>query len=1039
MKIFKPFLLFFLFLATVLPAQDNIWPGDVNNNGVVNAADLLFLGPNYNAVGPARKAVSIAWQSEALGTSWPQTSAVAGLDLAYVDCNGDGTVNAADVDAIVANFGNRHFDGTGNVDEVPEGVPGISPSFGTPEVVTVFPNSGEVVIPVSLGDSAIAVENLRGLSFIVKLDKEAFNVPSASFEFDAAGWLPTSEDEAISFAIPVPTGRSGPGDLAVAYTKIDNSASSGSGLIGNITVQTGFILEGDVPDLRIIIDSIILLDNASTPIPVLGTEIILETAGFIDSVNVAQSICQGESFAFNNLMISDAGTYRDTLDNQYGGDSIVILELAIEAPIEMMRSESICQGDAYLFNNKNLTAAGLYRDTVVGANGCDQYVVLDLTIEAPVETMRSESICQGDAYLFNNQNLTAAGLYRDTIVGANGCAQYMVLDLAVEDTLQTVLERSICQGDVFLFNEQNLTTAGEYRDTLVGINGCNLYAILKLTVEDTLQSVLNRSICAGESFLFNEQNITASGSYRDTLMGANGCNQYVVLNLAVEDTLQTVLNRSICAGDNFLFNQINLTTPGSYRDTLVAANGCDQYVVLNLSVEAPIQSTVTASICDSEVYAFGSQQLTTGGQYERTLTAANGCDSLIVLDLAILPTLTTALNGTICNGSSFDFMGQTLTEAGDYSATLTGANGCDSVVNIALVVIQSPETTINQTICQSSSFAFGGQDLVNAGVYMDTLATSLGCDSFVVLNLAVSDRYETELNKTICEGESMNFNGRNLEATGAYQDTFVAINGCDSIVTLNLAVATKGFSQIQAEICQGGSRNFGGQVLTEAGVYMETLSTSNGCDSLVELTLSVAPIFESVTEQTICQGDTVNFYNFILTTTNSYMVILQTDEGCDSMVIMNLQVLEGIETNIDSMICPGESMSFGGALLTEAGTYNEALMSSTGCDSSVVLNLTIGTPGVGDCMSVGIEEELLESIEIYPNPVNQNLFVASPTLKMTHLRLVNLTGQVVSQQVFDTHNTTNQAKIGMQDLMPGVYWVLVQTELGLRQEKIVKF
>ncbi len=988
MKIFKPFLLFFLFLATVLPAQDNIWPGDVNNNGVVNAADLLFLGPNYNAIGPARKAVSIAWQSEVLSIAWPQTSAVPGLDLAFVDCNGDGRVDEADVDAIKENFGRTHNTGTGKVDEVPEGVPGISPSFKIPEGITIFPNSKEIVIPFSLGDSSIAVENLRGLSFVVKLDEEGFNVQTASFEFDSTGWLPVSKEESISFDKIIPTGRSGPGDLAVAYTKINNSPSSGSGFIGNLTIQTGFVIEDDLPDFRITIDSIILLDNSSTLIPVFGTEIILETDGFIDSTNVAQNICQGESFAFNNLMIADAGTYRDTLANQYGGDSIIIL---------------------------------------------------DLVVDTPSETMRSERICQGDAFLFNNQNLIAAGLYRDTIVGANGCDQYVVLDLAVEDTLQTILERSICQGDVFLFNEQNLMTSGNYRDTLVGANGCNQYVVLKLVVEDTLQSVLDRSICAGDSFLFNEQNITASGSYRDTLMGANGCDQFVVLNLTVEDTLQTVLNRSICAGDNFLFNQINLTTPGSYRDTLVGANGCHQFVVLNLSVDESIASNIASVICEGESYAFGSEELSATGRYERTLTAANGCDSLIVLDLAVLPTLTTALNGTICNGGSLDFMGQTLTEAGDYSATLTGANGCDSVVNISLAVIQSPETTINQTICQSSSFAFGGRDLVDAGVYMDTLATTLGCDSFVVLNLAVSDRYETELNKTICEGESMNFDGRNLETTGAYQDTFVAINGCDSIVTLNLDIATKGFSQIQAEICQGGSMNFGGQSLTEAGVYMETLSTSKGCDSLVELTLSVLPIFESVSEQTICKGDTVNFYNFILTTTNSYMVILQTEEGCDSMVIMNLQVLEGVETNIDAMICPGESRSFGGALLTEAGTYNETMTSSTGCDSTVVLNLTIGTPGEGDCMSVGIEEELLESIEIYPNPVNQNLFITSPTVKMTHIRLVNLTGQVLSQQAFDKTNATNQAKIAMQDLMPGIYWVLIQTEYGLRQEKVIKF
>ncbi len=513
----------------------------------------------------------------------------------------------------------------------------------------------------------------------------------------------------------------------------------------------------------------------------------------------------------------------------------------------------------------------------------------------------------------------------------------------------------------------------------------------------------------------------------------------MVLNLEVEDTLLSILDRTICEGDAFLFNDQDLSIAGTYRDTLIGANGCDQFLVLNLTIDESIQSNISATICESEVYTFGDQTLSVAGQYERMLTATNGCDSLITLDLAILPTLTTELSATICDGSSLEFMGLTLSESGIYSATLTGGNGCDSVLNMSLTVVQSPETTINQTICESSSFAFGGQDLISAGVYIDTLATSLGCDSFVVLNLAVSDRYETELNQTICEGERMSFNGRDVEVTGTYEEAFIAVNGCDSIVTLNLEVAPKGFSQSQVEICQGGSMTFAGQELTEAGIYSEMLSTTNGCDSLVELTLSILPIFESTSEQTICEGDTVNFHNFVLTESNSYMVILQTEEGCDSMVVLNLQVLDGVETTIEAMICPGESMDFGGALLTEEGVYTTSLTSSTGCDSTVVLNLTVGTAGVGNCISVSIEEELLETIEIYPNPVSQNLFINSPDVKMSQIRLLNLTGQTLSQQSFDKNNATNQANIAMQDIAPGIYWVLIQTELGLRQEKIVKF
>ena len=133
--------------------------------------------------------------------------------------------------------------------------------------------------------------------------------------------------------------------------------------------------------------------------------------------------------------------------------------------------------------------------------------------------------------------------------------------------------------------------------------------------------------------------------------------------------------------------------------------------------------------------------------------------------------------------------------------------------------------------------------------------------------------------------------------------------------------------------------------ISGVGFTSDTLQTVSGCDSLIELSLKVNAPLESVVEQTICAGDTIKFYNFVLTTTNTYMVMLQTDEGCDSMVIMNLQVLEGLETTIDTTICPEDSLSFGELTLSETGTYTQMMVTTAGCDSLVTLNLAIGTAG----------------------------------------------------------------------------------------------
>ena len=938
MNIFKPFLLFLLVATTSLSAQDKVWPGDVNNNGIVNEADLLFLGLGFGESGFARKTPSAVWEQQDSPLPWA-TSAVPGLNSFLADCNGDGTIDSNDVEVIKANFGRTHNDVVFMPDEIPLAIAGTDPAFSVSEDANldISPNTSSITIPINLGNDTLAVESLLGISFKIKVNGQAFDASATTFELNGNGWLPSDNSALVrseDLTSDVPTN---PEEYIVAYTKTDRQPSSGNGLIGEITLTPGFVVIADLPDFKITIDSIILIDDTRNKTPVLGTEIILNPVGFLDSTAVDTVICQGQSIVFNDSTLTTAGTYRDTLVNSVGGDSIIILDVAVLPTSELTINDTICQGDTYLFAGDTLSVVGTYIEFSLAANGCDSVTILHLEMR---------------------------------------------------DTSQTVLDRNICQGDSFEFNGQALTIAGTYRDTLIAGNGCNQYVVLNLTVDDTLQTVIDRNICQGESFDFNDQTLTVTGTYRDTLVAGNGCNQYVVLNLTVDDTTQTVIDRTICQGDLFAFNGQNLGATGTYRDTVEGVNGCNQYVVLNLTVEDRFQTMLTETICQGEAYLFADVARVASGVYEQVLQAKNGCDSVITLNLTV--------NDTI-------------------------------------------ETIINQTICENSIYDFNGQGLTEAGIYRDTQATINGCDSTIVLNLKVSDRYETERNEMICTGDSITFNNQTIGTTGVYQENFVASNGCDSIITLNLMVNPVGFTAISEEICYGGIRSFNGQDLTAAGTYLDTLSTINGCDSIVELTLTVAPILESSSEQTICAGDTIEFYTFVLTETNSYTAVLKTTEGCDSMVILNLQVLETIETTIDTMLCPQDSFLFGTQMLKEAGVYTQNLMSISGCDSIVTLNLTMGVAGEGECMSVGIEEEFLQSIEIYPNPVRQSLFINAPTVQLNHIRLINLTGQVLFEQAFNKGNSPNQQEVNMQDFVPGVYWVLIQTEYGLRQEKVVKF
>ena len=89
---------------------------------------------------------------------------------------------------------------------------------------------------------------------------------------------------------------------------------------------------------------------------------------------------------------------------------------------------------------------------------------------------------------------------------------------------------------------------------------------------------------------------------------------------------------------------------------------------------------LSATICAGEEYAFGEKQLTEEGIYRDTLTAVNGCDSIVELTLVVNPTIDIEKKDTISAGESYDFYGEILTETGDYYHYIPMGNKCNRVV-----------------------------------------------------------------------------------------------------------------------------------------------------------------------------------------------------------------------------------------------------------------------------------------------------------------------------------------------------------------------
>ena len=512
----------------------------------------------------------------------------------------------------------------------------------------------------------------------------------------------------------------------------------------------------------------------------------------------------------------------------------------IQQPVNQgFAQQTICQGEQVAVAGQTFSQTGIYEIPLTASNGCDSLLSLDLTVLPTSSTSLEAEICEGETLHFGNQALTASGTYSQQLTNSVGCDSLVSLQLIVHPKKTMDVAVAICEGDAYFFAGQMQTVAGDYLEHLQTSFGCDSTTVLHLKVLPKKQVNLAVEICNGTTYPFGNQQLSTSGTYQQALQTWTGCDSLVTLVLDILPEKFTPLEAEICQGDSYQFGSQNLHSAGVYHQNLTSYTGCDSMVELNLIVKPALHSEVSANICSGEAYLFDNQQLTASGEYLFQLTSSSGCDSLVTVELTVLPSLTTVLNAQICEDETYQFGGQLLTTAGHFEHLLAAKNGCDSLVSLDLVVLPKAKTSLTAQICQGEIFAFGNEQLTAPGQFFQHLLTWQGCDSLVELDLSVLPIFTTDLMAETCEGEL--FQGIFFLSDTLLIDTLQASIGCDSIVRTHLTVRSIVQDTIFDFRCWG--EEFAGKPVYTDTTMVLAGQTSHGCDSFTVCMIEVGAKF----------------------------------------------------------------------------------------------------------------------------------------------------------------------------------------------------
>jgi len=281
--------------------------------------------------------------------------------------------------------------------------------------------------------------------------------------------------------------------------------------------------------------------------------------------------------------------------------------------------------------------------------------------------------------------------------------------------------------------------------TLTNAAGCDSVVTLNLTIGNSSTETDVQTACDSYEWIdgvtYTESNNTATY----TLTNAAGCDSVVTLNLTIGNSSTGTDVQTACDSYEWIDGLTYTESNNTATYTLANAAGCDSVVTLNLTIGNSSTGTDVQTACDSYEWIDGVTYTESNNTATFTLVNAAGCDSVVTLDLTIGNSTTGTDVQTACD--SYEWIdGVTYIESNNTATyTLTNAEGCDSVITLDLTINLS--TSSSQTFVDYTGFSVtvGDNTYTTTGIYTDVLIGSNGCDSTVTTDLTIYPVVEIEL------------------------------------------------------------------------------------------------------------------------------------------------------------------------------------------------------------------------------------------------------------------------------------------------------
>lgn len=448
-------------------------------------------------------------------------------------------------------------------------------------------------------------------------------------------------------------------------------------------------------------------------------------------------------------------------------------------------------------------------------------------------------------------------------------------------------------------------------------------------------------------------------------------------------------NTTICSGDCATFTIHADATGAQEIIAFYSITGDDGFSENRTTTFIDITSPLSVALCEGN-----GSQINNFLMVENTYTITFDSLHLDDSDCVYFPNLNTTIEvlansdslfqSTYCFGEEPIIGGVIYNQDNPFGAsTISASNGCDSIITVALTFQSSFEGSIIESRCEGESIEVLGITYTTdyIGDTILTGASAVGCDSFVTIALSFLSSVSGQFTASACEGESIDILGITYTSSYLGDTTLVdaSAGGCDSIVTLDITILPNEMQNYFRTRCEGETEEVGGIVFSESMNSGEAIiqgGAANGCNLILNVLFTYLEAIEVVIDTTVCENFSIDINGESYDISNPVgMEILQSGNmnECDTMVMIDLDFsMTSIDSSIVLSTCDDDIFYLiGGVTFNRTNPIGSAIEPGLNgdCDTTFNVDITYGEMDV-DLAVVDAGCEVIDSGSVIINNIN---------------------------------------------------------------------